>query len=43
MLPLLHHQRTLTDSPPAVPRQWHPMKYASMLANKMQKHGSTAW
>ena len=23
--------------------QWHPMKYASMLAEKMQKHGSTAW
>jgi phosphoenolpyruvate carboxykinase (ATP) len=22
---------------------WHPMKYASMLAEKMQKHGSTAW
>jgi len=22
---------------------WHPMKYASMLAEKMQKHGTTAW
>ena len=25
------------------PLQWHPMKYASMLAEKMQKHDSTAW
>ncbi|GMH35918.1 hypothetical protein BSKO_03786 [Bryopsis sp. KO-2023] len=22
---------------------WHPMKYASMLAEKMEKHGATAW
>eukprot|EP00884_Botryococcus_braunii_P009124 jgi/Botrbrau1/18212/Bobra.53_1s0071.1 len=22
---------------------WHPMKYASMLAEKMEKHGTTAW
>jgi len=22
---------------------WHPTKYASMLAEKMEKHGSTAW
>ncbi|GBG64526.1 hypothetical protein CBR_g45222 [Chara braunii] len=22
---------------------WHPAKYASMLAEKMQKHGATAW
>jgi ATP-dependent phosphoenolpyruvate carboxykinase len=22
---------------------WHPMKYASMLAEKMQAHGATAW
>jgi phosphoenolpyruvate carboxykinase (ATP) len=22
---------------------WHPMKYAAMLAEKMQRHGSTAW
>ena len=22
---------------------WHPMKYASMLADKMNQHGTTAW
>ncbi|GBG73996.1 hypothetical protein CBR_g17706 [Chara braunii] len=22
---------------------WHPLKYASMLAEKMEKHGATAW
>ena len=22
---------------------WHPMKYASMLAEKMGHHGTTAW
>lgn len=22
---------------------WHPFKYAAMLAEKMEKHGSTAW
>jgi phosphoenolpyruvate carboxykinase (ATP) len=22
---------------------WHPMKYASMLAEKMEKYGTTAW
>ncbi|CAD7703599.1 unnamed protein product [Ostreobium quekettii] len=22
---------------------WHPMKYAAMLAEKMEKHGATAW
>ena len=22
---------------------WHPMKYASMLAEKMEQHGTTAW
>ncbi len=22
---------------------WHPMKYASMLAEKMGRHGTTAW
>jgi ATP-dependent phosphoenolpyruvate carboxykinase len=22
---------------------WHPMKYASMLAEKMQQHGTHAW
>jgi len=22
---------------------WHPMKYASMLAEKMGQHGTTAW
>ncbi|GAX79920.1 hypothetical protein CEUSTIGMA_g7360.t1 [Chlamydomonas eustigma] len=22
---------------------WHPMKYAAMLSEKMQKHGTTAW
>ena len=22
---------------------WHPMKYAAMLAEKMEKHGTTAW
>jgi phosphoenolpyruvate carboxykinase (ATP) len=22
---------------------WHPMKYASMLADKMTQHGTTAW
>lgn len=23
--------------------RWHPMKYAQMLAEQMQKHGGTAW
>jgi phosphoenolpyruvate carboxykinase (ATP) len=22
---------------------WHPMKYASMLAEKMEEHGTRAW
>ena len=22
---------------------WHPMKYASVLAEKMNQHGTTAW
>lgn len=22
---------------------WHPMKYAAMLADKMHRHGATAW
>ena len=22
---------------------WHPMKYASMLAEKMEQHGTRAW
>ena len=22
---------------------WHPMKYAAMLAQKMERHGTSAW
>ncbi len=22
---------------------WHPMKYAAMLAEKMERHGTSAW